>query len=192
MRLHCISQPTIILMVLSMLGSANVMGQSTNPSLSTLPYSFTSHTGSAFPAFFAIGKFSGTGTGTLIGTDFTTDATYTSGGAANACGNYTGILNVALPRFASAGVSDNLVMNNISIYPIPVMDNVTISFNSKELFGSMIMINDLSGKQISTLAIEVAKGKNEFNFPLKNLAPGMYLLSVQTPEGKILNRIVVN
>lgn len=71
------SRLTIVVILLFTVVLAMMAGgasaQSSNPSLSTLPYSFTSYTGGSMPSSLKIGKSSST---TLSITDFTSDASH--------------------------------------------------------------------------------------------------------------------
>src|SRR5690242_10617995 len=77
----CSIQSQVKVIILVCIGNLFVTlsyGQATLPSVSSLPFSFSSYTGTVFPTFLTIGKSSGTGLSTA---DFTTDAANGSSGA---------------------------------------------------------------------------------------------------------------
>lgn len=109
----------------------------------------------------------------------------------NACGNATGVLNVVSPRMASAITTQDASLNEVSVFPNPVKDILTIKLTAVEAFEAVIEMSDLSGKQLSATVIHAAERVNTYNLSVKDMARGMYLLTIRTPQGNNKSRIVV-
>jgi len=86
-------------------------------------------------------------------------------------GGYTlsNIINVKLNR--SNG--------DISIYPIPFSDNITINYPSGEVSEIYLELTDVSGRVIKSINSELKSGNNTILLEqLSNIAPGTYFLRI--------------
>ncbi|MFN4083308.1 MAG: T9SS type A sorting domain-containing protein [Bacteroidia bacterium] len=73
---------------------------------------------------------------------------------------------------------------NATIYPNPAKQNVTIQTNSKV---QSVQITDMQGKLIKTVGSNI-----DFNeIDIADLPPGMYVVQLQTPNGILTKKLVV-
>ncbi len=71
----------------------------------------------------------------------------------------------------------------VSVFPNPSPEDVNIRFESPVDARVRISLYDSQGKEVKTGIIE--QGESEHHFPLKDLAPGFYLLRLS--KGEIVN-----
>ena len=77
--------------------------------------------------------------------------------------------------------NENVVQSNISVYPNPVKDFLTVDFNTEKLENSSYQLFDASGKIIIQGNLKSAKSQISAN----DLPTGMYLLRI-TNSGQIV------
>lgn len=92
------------------------------------------------------------------------------------------ISNLAINAFA---------FDNFALYPNPNNGNFTISFDSNSTNEIKISVNDVRGRIISSENFKNTGLFNE-NIQLGNLQSGMYLISIQDGEKKMVRKILVN
>lgn len=108
---------------------------------------------------------------------------------ANGCGNATGVLNVSVPRLAGSIAETDVI--DFSIYPNPADNYVTVQFASQSEATSTVNIIDLTGKVVSVTRLNTINGINTNTIDVSQLAKGMYLVNVQTPDGSVQTRIAI-
>lgn len=69
------------------------------------------------------------------------------------------------------------------VYPNPVGENATISFNLETEVMVNINILDLAGRTISTATRSVSSGENQVRFGVDGLTDGYYFLNIQDVDG---------
>ena len=67
---------------------------------------------------------------------------------------------------------------NLSIYPNPTFDNITVKLDNKEIRGQAVLINIL-GKEMMRKSIQ----SDDFSLSLQGLDSGIYLLSILDEDG---------
>ncbi len=77
---------------------------------------------------------------------------------------------------------------NMSVYPNPASDNMTVSFEAEGDF--TITLTDMAGRIVSTNAYNNLSGTQSISVPVTNLENGNYIISVAT-EGVSYNKVVV-
>lgn len=86
-----------------------------------------------------------------------------------------------------------LQINKYSVYPNPASKMLNIEFTlSEEIEGSFHLI-DLGGNPVQTFlsASILQQGVNTFTFEIKDIAPGIYILMLQTNKGFRTQRLIV-
>jgi hypothetical protein len=69
------------------------------------------------------------------------------------------------------------------VYPNPVADKVFISINSNAAAQATIAIYDLRGQLITSKAIDLAPGQNQFDLNITDKPKGMYIIKILGIEG---------
>ncbi|MEO7209805.1 MAG: T9SS type A sorting domain-containing protein, partial [Chitinophagaceae bacterium] len=93
---------------------------------------------------------------------------------------------VALPGLTgktavSAGTENE---NSINVFPNPFKDKFTLMVNENTNCTYSFLLTDMQGHTLQSVEKQMVKGMNTVSFNCGNLAPGIYLMKIQTP-GKI-------
>lgn len=82
------------------------------------------------------------------------------------------------------------VFNAFNVYPNPATDNITIEAEFSEITNATVQLFDLSGAK---LFFDYVSATTAFNkeWNVSNLAPGMYILQVDTPVGSQSKKITI-
>lgn len=84
------------------------------------------------------------------------------------------------PEFSLTGFGPNPVTDHIQLSMFsPINSNVRFSFSN------------IIGKEIYTTSQLIIKGQTSLNLPLKNLSQGIYFLTIQSNNKKIIRRFVM-
>lgn len=86
---------------------------------------------------------------------------------------------IALINYKTTSVFQNPALNaEVSIYPVPASDNLTVNFENKAK--GKIFIFDLTGKLIFKKEVP---GTSNISLPVSQLNPGMYVLRYEGEDG---------
>jgi CHRD domain/Secretion system C-terminal sorting domain len=83
-----------------------------------------------------------------------------------------------------------LVAESFAAYPNPVRDAVTVVFEARRASSGTLGIQDLLGRTVATQAIAVRTGSNRQTMVLPGIAPGVYLLTVESEGSRVVSRFV--
>lgn len=101
-------------------------------------------------------------------------------------------------------VTENLISTGISetdfeslignIYPNPASDVATLSINLDEAFAVNVMVVDLTGRTISSKAVNLLPGINTHQLSVEGLGSGYYMLRISEVKGafNVTRRFIVN
>jgi Cu/Zn superoxide dismutase len=78
-------------------------------------------------------------------------------------------------------------LTGISIYPNPAYSDITVALEADTRIKGNIRVADLSGRILSTQAIDIRPGSNEIKVNLSDLAAGMYIVYINDQQN---NRIL--
>lgn len=84
--------------------------------------------------------------------------------------------NINIYATATNIVSDNTLANNLTIFPTPTTDFLTIEYTANNSQTLKIEMLDLTGRSLSNWTENVNNGKNEWEISLPSLASGVYLM----------------
>lgn len=88
-------------------------------------------------------------------------------------------------------VGDNLlVSSNTALVPNPAHDYVKIQFADNSLRSQEILVTDVSGKEI--MALRDLKNSSEIELNVSSLKSGLYLVHIQTEQGRTVKTLVVD
>ena len=77
-------------------------------------------------------------------------------------------------------------IENFKIYPNPVNDQLSVSFESNLFENASILITDITGRTISHQSINLTLENHQLTISTSNLAKGVYNLSIVSKENAIL------
>ena len=105
-----------------------------------------------------------------------------------------GTYTVAVTSVAGCVFSDTVTVSGeaqqrVAVYPSPSVDgNFTVSISLPEAGPVSIGIYDLSGSKVQEMA---GNSNSEYRFPEHLSAPGVYLITVKTPQGIESRKVVI-
>lgn len=102
----------------------------------------------------------------------------------------TYVLDLKVVRARTTGIENPEISGNISLYPNPAKDLVTLDWSALSGEVRSVALLNLQGQTIATEAI-VAGGPSTHTFSLKNMAAGIYLVKLQTTAGVVTRKLIV-
>lgn len=93
----------------------------------------------------------------------------------------------------STSTNETESINQINVYPNPIKssENLVIEYNSNKNIDSKIRLHNLQGKVVELINTTFAAGNNNFKIDTKSLVSGLYILEIETAEGIISEKIIV-
>lgn len=111
----------------------------------------------------------------------------------------TGMLHLNQARYyttsgATTGVNDaQTITSGLNIFPNPAINLVHITFNLATTADASVIISDLTGRTIATIAGNgLVKGANDLSYSVSELPAGVYILQLHTAEGNTTQKFVVS
>lgn len=92
------------------------------------------------------------------------------------------------PDYGLNALEEQVIDNNISLYPNPTRDELNIAFtNNAKNYGTIeVMVVDLQGKQVYSEEVTLIPGANDIiQLDCGSLKSGQYLLSIRSADGQI-------
>lgn len=92
---------------------------------------------------------------------------------------------------AGVGIDNPSGIKNLNIFPNPVKNVLNVTLNT-EISGNIIFnITDITGKLMYSEMVNHIGGGMQFTTNVNNLAKGFYLLRVQTSQGEVTKKFIV-
>jgi hypothetical protein len=93
----------------------------------------------------------------------------------------------------TTGINSQSPEHFVSIYPNPFHENLTIALELPESGRMKVSLFDVFGKEsrVVTDLVYASAGKYSFILSGKELAPGMYYLTVQTDSYKVAKKVIL-
>ncbi len=102
------------------------------------------------------------------------------------------------PRLAAddgddADAQEDFAIENIKLYPNPVLSGSSINFTFNSQFDTeaSIIVTNMIGQAVATQRIMVDEDTNEINLPIENLKPGYYMVTLTNDGGKISKPLII-
>ena len=86
------------------------------------------------------------------------------------------------------GTDEALLFANLSVFPNPAQDELTVNFALKKQQPLTIELSDMVGRVLSTQKMDTATGSAQVD--LTRLSKGMYMLQLKTTDGVVARKIV--
>lgn len=104
------------------------------------------------------------------------------------------LLNTAITNALNdyfVGVADETI-NEVSCFPNPATDQVTLSFSSEKSVTGNLTVFDNTGKKVSELQkIDILQGSNSIALPTEKLKAGFYSALIQTGSGILKTKFII-
>lgn len=87
----------------------------------------------------------------------------------------------------------NNVVNSLSVYPNPVTENATVTFNVANTTVMSVNVYNVQGQLIAELAKNhvFATGVNTLNLSTENIPTGLYMVTFVSKEGVLTHKVIV-
>jgi hypothetical protein len=93
----------------------------------------------------------------------------------------------------TTGLQNVQTLSSLSVYPNPVLDNLTISFNLNEKSDVKINLISIDGKDIHELyKCNLSSGNQELKLDVNDVKPGVYLLQMQVNDNTSFEKLMIN
>ncbi len=86
------------------------------------------------------------------------------------------------------GLKQNPV-NEMKVYPLPAGDILNIEYESSNNFETSVALYNIAGQFMLDKKASLVTGLNYINLDISELKPGIYILTMNTPQGVIRHRI---
>jgi hypothetical protein len=93
--------------------------------------------------------------------------------------------------FVPGGTNDLNAFPDLTLSPNPANDFMVLRLSNPQEHNILLMISDMTGKQLYSEILEGAKDHLEKTINLENFKPGMYFLSLKTPNGTKACKLIV-
>ena len=91
----------------------------------------------------------------------------------------------------SAKIGNGTAINNLAIYPNPSRDKFDISFTSEEIQDLRVRILNLIGEELLNDKFKQFVGEYTKQINLSNNAKGIYFLEIETNDGVINKKLIL-
>jgi hypothetical protein len=139
---------------------------------------------------------------------FTKTFTYADGGYPDTCiivlkasganptnSDYLWVDNLAFTGSVAAtttGVEENKNINNLTLYPNPASENVTIEFNSLVSTSVKLELLDVTGKLMKSVNATNVIGNYKYSMNTTDLAKGIYFLKVSSDKSVETKKVIID
>ena len=80
--------------------------------------------------------------------------------------------------------------NNVTMFPIPVQDRLTVQYTATANEDMTITVTDATGRIVVSKAVTAIQGENQFNLNLNELPSGSYFVRLQSDNSNIIRTII--
>lgn len=93
---------------------------------------------------------------------------------------------------STVSATDNFI-DNLSVYPNPVVDLLKISFKSGQKSKAVISLFNNIGKQVFVQESDVVPGNNLFSIDMRNksIEPGIYFVQIVVQSEVLTRKLIV-
>ncbi len=95
------------------------------------------------------------------------------------------------PAVSTAGISENTLFADVSIYPNPVSGNLNIHINTSEIQTVLVQVLSVNGQLVYGEKLNVAAGENSTSITTDTYAKGLYFIQLITEKGSVTKKVVV-
>ena len=114
-----------------------------------------------------------------------------SSGATPVANSYLYVDNMSFSGTVTGLKNTENLISNISVYPNPSIDNITVQLNTQKTSGIKFQLIDVTGKLIKELNAGEVKGKFETTINTVGILKGTYFLKVISNEVTEIKKIII-
>lgn len=106
-------------------------------------------------------------------------------------GGYGGGYDIIAKTGSTLDMEDLIAVNGIKVYPNPVADELTVSFDVVKSTKVTFNVVNILGQQMNIQSEQtMSAGPNSAKINTANLAPGMYFVNISTTEGTVQQKFI--
>ena len=75
---------------------------------------------------------------------------------------------------------DNIMNNDVTLYPVPVKDRLTVQYATATDEDVIITVIDVTGRKLITKTVNAVEGENQFHIDFTELPAGSYFVRLQS------------
>jgi hypothetical protein len=105
----------------------------------------------------------------------------------------SGLLSTNLSKESSVAVFSGGLIDNVSVYPNPVVDILKVSFRCNHSCSVTISLLNTIGKKVYTQESDAEPGNNVVAIDIRNkeIEPGIYFIQCQTKDEIFTRKLIV-
>jgi len=168
-------------------GGTFALTDAANTTLVSTPTTYVSHHNASSFHFWT---FQWTAPSTNVG-DITFYYVFNASDSSNTETGDTIYVGASTVHAATTGVKSVSGLNNISLYPNPVKDELNISFDTNETSNLELNLFSLQGELIRNLSAQKNISRFSSAFKLNDLASGIYLFQIKTGAKSTYRKVVL-
>jgi len=96
-----------------------------------------------------------------------------------------------LRYYAQVGVNNYSGLDDMTVYPNPATDNLFLKFSLQNEGKIVVKMMDMAGKIVMVDAFEGVTGENQHTMNVSNIKSGLYVLQIETGNGKAIQKVLV-
>ena len=96
-----------------------------------------------------------------------------------------------LQYYAQVGVDNHSGLDDMSVYPNPATDNLFLKFSLQNESKIAVKMLDMAGKTVLVDAFEGVPGENQRTMNVSNVKSGLYILQIETGNGRAIQKVLV-
>ncbi|MDR2979971.1 MAG: C10 family peptidase [Bacteroidales bacterium] len=97
-----------------------------------------------------------------------------------------------LEYHAILGIDENTELKDIAVYPNPANSQVNVEFYAENSDQITLKLYDVTGKMLDYYTYAHPGGSFTQKVPVNHLTAGLYILHIETSQGKVIRKINVN
>ena len=91
------------------------------------------------------------------------------------------------------GVKENNLLTHFSLYPNPANEKINLQLNLKAASSASIIITDVLGHAVAQMEnVKLNAARDAISIPIKNLANGMYYVTLYADENSVTKKFIKN
>lgn len=102
----------------------------------------------------------------------------------------TYMLEMTITRTQSTGIVENLLADNIKVYPNPAKESVLIDFN--DFTARLNQLTLINAQGVCVYETSLSDQPKTLHIPLVNLFEGIYILQLQTNNGVLNKKVIIS
>lgn len=97
-----------------------------------------------------------------------------------------------LEYYAIVSASDNPAFEEVKVFPNPATNFINVEYSTVNAEDLTFQLTDIAGRVIRTENVSHAGGTSTHNMNINDLSNGIYMLRIQSSQGSVTKKVIVN